>query len=124
MKRIKEELKKRFKMHDLGPIACILGIEITRDRKNRKMYLSQRKHVKDVLERFQMADARPVSTPLSKSSPLTKEDCPQSPEDLEYMKSVPYLSAVGSLMYLLNVLPGPVYVRYFFVLPLKRVISP
>jgi hypothetical protein len=87
-------------MHDLGPVACILGIEITRDRTNRKMYLSQKKHVTDVLERFQMADSRPVSTPLSKSMPLTKEDCPQSDEDLEYMKSVPYLSAVGSLMYL------------------------
>jgi hypothetical protein len=32
--------------------------------------------------------------------PLTKEDCPQTPEELEYMRSVPYLSAVGSLMYL------------------------
>jgi hypothetical protein len=32
--------------------------------------------------------------------PLMKEDCPQTPEDLEYMRSVPYLSAVGSLMYL------------------------
>ena len=64
------------------------------------MYLSQRKHIKDVLDRFNMANARPVLTPLAKSSPLTKEDCPQTPEELEYMKSVPYLSAVGSLMYL------------------------
>jgi hypothetical protein len=64
------------------------------------MYLSQQKHIGDVLACFNMTDARPVSTPLAKSVPLTKEDCPQSDEDLEYMKSVPYLSAVGSLMYL------------------------
>ena len=88
LKRIKEQLKKRYKMHDLGPIAVILGIEVTRDRANWKMYLSQRKHIKDVLDRFQMANTRPVSTPLSKSSPLTKEDCPQSNEDLEYMQTV------------------------------------
>ena len=87
-------------MHNLGAIKYILGIEIIRDRANRTMYLSQRKHVGDVLARFNMTDARPVSTPLAKSAPLTKEDCPQSSEDLEYMKSVPYLSAVGSLMYL------------------------
>ena len=43
LKRIKEELKKQY-MHDLGPIKYILGIEVTRDRANRKMYLSQRKH--------------------------------------------------------------------------------
>ena len=100
LKRIKEELKKQYKMHDLGPIACILGIEVIQDCANRKMYLSQRKHIKDVLDRFNMANAWPVLTPLAKSSPLTKEDCPQSSEELEYMKSVPYLSAVGSLMYL------------------------
>ena len=92
-------------MHDLGPIKCILGIEITRDRANQKMYLPQRKHVTDVLARFNMTDTRSVSTPLAKSVPLSKEDCPQSPEDLEYMKSVPYLSTVGSLMYLVGTRP-------------------
>ena len=30
LKRIKE-VKKQYKMHDLGPIACILGIEVIRD---------------------------------------------------------------------------------------------
>ena len=100
LKRVKGELQKRYKMHDGGPIECILGIEITRDRPNRTMYLSQRKHICDVLDRFQLADARPAPTPLAKSAPLSKDDCPQSPEELEYMCSVPYLSAVGSLMYL------------------------
>jgi hypothetical protein len=100
LKRIKEELSSRYKMRDLGPIKYILGIEVIRDRANRKMFLSQRKHIGDILDRFNLADSRPVSTPLSKSNPLTKEDCPQTPEELEYMRSVPYLSAVGSLMYL------------------------
>jgi Reverse transcriptase (RNA-dependent DNA polymerase) len=100
LKRIKEELKLEYKIHDLGLVAYTLGIEIIRDRANRRLYLSQRKHIGEVLDRFNMTDACPVSTPLAKSSPLTKEDCPQTPEDLEYMKSVPYLSAVGSLMYL------------------------
>ena len=44
---------------------------------------SQRKHIKDVLDRFNMANAQPVLTPLAKSSPLMKEDCPQSPEELD-----------------------------------------
>ena len=57
-------------------------------------------HIGDILDRFNLADSRPVSTPLSKSNLLTKDDCPQTPEELQYMKSVPYLLAVGSLMYL------------------------
>jgi len=100
MRRIKLELSKEYDMKDLGLIKYILGIEVIRDRDNRTLCLSQRKHTGDVLERFQMTDARPVTTPLAKSMPLTKEDCPQTPEELEYMRSVPYLSAVGSLMYL------------------------
>jgi hypothetical protein len=56
LKRVKEELCQVYKMHDLGPIKYILGIEVIRDRPNRTMYLSQRKHVGDVLERFQMTD--------------------------------------------------------------------
>jgi len=100
LKHIEVELHKQYKMHDLGPIKYILGIEVIRDRANRTMYLSQHKHIGDVLACFNMTDARPVTIPLAKSAPLTKEDCPQTPEDLEYMKSVPYLSAVGSLMYL------------------------
>jgi len=57
LKRVKEQLKKCYKMHDLGPIVCILKIEIIRDHANWKMYLSQWKHIKDVLDRFQMANA-------------------------------------------------------------------
>ena len=31
---------------------------------------------------------------------LSKDDSPDSPDEIVYMSSVPYLSAVGSLMYL------------------------
>jgi hypothetical protein len=31
---------------------------------------------------------------------LTAEQAPSTPEDIEFMKSVPYIHAVGSLMYL------------------------
>jgi hypothetical protein len=97
---VKAELHKEYKMHDLGPIKYILGIEVIRDQANQTMYLSQHKHISDVLDRFQMTDTQPVSTLLAKSMLLTKEDCPQTPEGLEYMCSIPYLSTVKSLMYL------------------------
>lgn len=98
--RIKNELKKRYKLRDLGPVDYILGIKVIRDRSSRKLYLSQRKHIDDILAKFNLAAVRPVSTPLSKAAPLTKEDSPSTAEEIEYMRSVPYLSAVGSLMYL------------------------
>lgn len=84
----------------LGPISYILGIEVIRDCPNKRLYLSQRKYIQDVLAHFSMAATWPVSTPLNKGSPLTLDDCPQTLEDTQYMASIPYLSAVGSLMYL------------------------
>jgi hypothetical protein len=42
---------------------------------------------------------KPVSTPLASHFKLTKEMCPKTQEEIEYMSRVPYSSAVGSLMY-------------------------
>ena len=100
MDSIKAELQRKFKMRDLGPLHYILGIQVIRDRSKCLIYLSQAKHIEDVLSKHNMSNCRPVSTPLDKSVTLSKDDCPDSPDEVAYMSSVPYLSAVGSLMYL------------------------
>ena len=87
-------------MRDLGSLSYLIGVQVTRDRPNWKMYLSQQKHIHDILERFHQTNACPVSTPLDPNIHLTKDMSPKTPEEVEYMKRVPYLSAVGSLMYL------------------------
>jgi hypothetical protein len=86
-------------MKDLGAAKKILGMRITRDRKNHKLTLSQGEYTEKVLERFRMQNAKPVSTPLASHFKLTKEMCPKTQEEIEYMSRVPYSSAVGSLMY-------------------------
>ena len=77
----KAELAKRFKIRDLGPVSFLLGMEIYHDREKKRMLLSQRKHVREVLERFNMQNARPVRTPLDKGARLSKDDCPQTDEE-------------------------------------------
>ena len=74
-------------------------MRIKRDRKNRKLTLSQSEYIEKVLERFRMQDAKPVSIPLAIHFKLTKEMCPKTQEEIDYMSKVPYSSAVGSLMY-------------------------
>ena len=96
---IKRQLVNSFVMKDLGAAKKILGMRITRDRKNRKLTLSQGEYTKKVLERFRMQNAKPVSTPLASHFKLTKEMCPKTQEEIEYMSRVPYSSAVGILMY-------------------------
>ena len=97
---VKSELAKAFPMKDLGPIKDYLGLEAVRDRPNRRLYLSQTKLLKRVLERFFMSGSKPVSTPLDSGVPLSTSMSPQTEEEQLMMKKVPYLSAVGSLMYL------------------------
>lgn len=52
-------------MKDLAAARYILGMEISRDRSNRKLWLSQSKYVKSVLDRLSMIDCRPLCVPVS-----------------------------------------------------------
>ncbi|KAK3026866.1 hypothetical protein RJ639_041993 [Escallonia herrerae] len=49
---LKEQLKRKFKMKHLGAAKRILGMEIQRDRPIGIFYLSQKKNIVRVLQRF------------------------------------------------------------------------
>jgi len=55
--------------------------------------------VKIMLDRFSMADCRPLCVPVSLGTKLSINDCPKSPSEVEDIIKVPYASVVGSLMY-------------------------
>lgn len=48
-----------------------------------------------------MRNLKSVSTPYASHFKLNSEQCPTREEDKEDMKTVPYASAVGSLMYVM-----------------------
>ena len=93
------ELSRSFKLCDLGPTIALLGIEITRDRPNRRLMLSQRQYILDILERYGQADSTPVKTSMVPGTNLVSM-VPVSTEDKEYMKKMPYIFAIGSLLFL------------------------
>ena len=47
-------IAKSFATKDLGAAKQILGMRITRDRKNHKLTLSQGEYIEKVLQRFRM----------------------------------------------------------------------
>ena len=47
--KLKQQLESEFEMKDLGGACKILGMEIQRDRKAGKMWLSQRRYLEKVL---------------------------------------------------------------------------
>ncbi|KAK3012368.1 hypothetical protein RJ639_012260 [Escallonia herrerae] len=92
-------LSREFDMKDLGSAKKILGMEIHRDRKAGKLWVTQKNYVEKVLERFSMLNAKPVSTPLGAHFQLSSQLCPSTKENVEYISRVPYANAVGCLMY-------------------------
>lgn len=48
----------KFEMKDLGAAKYILGMEIKRDRSKRKLWLSKRKYITNVLDKFNMFDCK------------------------------------------------------------------
>ena len=98
---VKADLGKEFKMEDRGDVEYILGIQVIRDRTARTLSMVQTQYAKDVVKKFKMEDSKcRLLVPIHSNTKFSKEDCPIDPEEIEYMKRVPYRSAIGSLMYL------------------------
>jgi hypothetical protein len=97
--RLKAQLARAFDMKDLGEAKQILGMDIHRDKKNGKLWLSQQKYVEKILMSFGMNNVRPVQIPLAFHFNISSSLCPSNDEEKDYMSLVPYENAVGSLMY-------------------------
>ncbi|KAJ0936639.1 putative RNA-directed DNA polymerase [Helianthus annuus] len=85
-------LGNRFSIKDLGSLHHFLGIEVIPT--NNGLFLSQHRHIKDILTTFKMDGAKDVQTPLSVSEPLVPND--PSPS----VDPTPYRQLVGTLQYL------------------------
>src|ERR1700678_2002459 len=97
--RFKVEIAKFVDITDLGDLHWILGIEVRRIRKERKLLLSQKSYIDSILRRYGFEDLKPISTPMDPNIRLTSAQSPSTTEEIGAMRNVPYHEAVGSLMY-------------------------
>ncbi len=94
------QLKRRYKMHELGEPKWFLGIQLVRNRESRTIELSQRSLIEAALKKYGLDDSSKYSTPADTKVHLSKNDCPQNDFEKETMENVPYREAVGTLMYI------------------------
>jgi hypothetical protein len=92
--RLKAQLARAFDMKDLGVAKQILGMEIDRDRKNGKLWLSKQKYVEKILMRFGMNNVKPIQIPLASHFKISSGLCPSNEEENDYMSRVPYANAM------------------------------
>ena len=93
LETLKSSFSSKFDMTDCGEAKVFLGLEIRRDREQKRLHLSQAKYTANVLERFNMSDCKPVVTPMM--AQFTPADLEGEPADKHL-----YQQVIGSAMYL------------------------
>jgi hypothetical protein len=95
-------LKNEFEMKDLGKTKFCLGLQI--EHISNEILVHQSAYTEKVLKYFHMDKAHPLSSPMVVRSLDVKNDLFRPKEDDEETlgPEVPYLSAIGALMYLTN----------------------
>ena len=88
-------------MKDMGELRSFLGIEITRNRKERTITLSQMGYVDTILERFGFTEASPTYTPMVTQRLERLEGLRKGNDDAYNPWKALYSSLIGSLMYLM-----------------------
>uniref|UniRef100_A0A5B7B1Y6 Reverse transcriptase Ty1/copia-type domain-containing protein n=1 Tax=Davidia involucrata TaxID=16924 RepID=A0A5B7B1Y6_DAVIN len=88
----KKSMMAEFEMSDLGMMHYFLGIEVVQSSTG--IFISQKKYVREILDRFQMKDCNPVNTPSEFGMKLNKDNGGKKVDDTLYKQ------IVGSLMYL------------------------
>ena len=84
-------------MTDLGHLHFYLGIEVIHNPKF--IFISQKKYIGELLNKFGMIECNPLSTPMEQNLKIT------SKEENEFEDATKYRRLVGSLIYLTTTRP-------------------
>ncbi|KAL0415672.1 UNVERIFIED_CONTAM: Copia protein [Sesamum latifolium] len=95
-------LKKELEMKDLGRTKYCLGLQVGHLKNG--ILVHQEAYIAKVLKRFYMDKSHPLNTPMVVRSLDMKKDPfrPRESDEELLGPEVPYLSAIGALMYLAN----------------------
>ncbi|XP_074361400.1 secreted RxLR effector protein 161-like [Apium graveolens] len=95
-------LKTEFEMKDLGRTKYFLGIQV--EHLSTEIFLHQSTYTEKVLNRFYVDKSHPLTTPMVVKSLEPDKDPFRPREDGKEVlgPEIPYLGAIGALMYLAN----------------------
>jgi hypothetical protein len=97
IEEFEQRIGKTFDITHLGPVSWLLGLGVTRDRAKGTLSISQETYINSIVRRFNLEDAKPASAPIDSNTRLVKTDCPESAEDKQGMKGIPYREVIGAL---------------------------
>jgi hypothetical protein len=92
MSRFQKMMESEFQMSMMGELTFFLGIQVKQTKQG--TFEHQAKYTNDLMKKFNMAELKPVSTPMSFIASLGPD------EDGEAVDHREYMSMIGSLLYL------------------------
>jgi hypothetical protein len=92
--KLKAKLHAELECKDQGPVSYFLGINIYRDRAQRKMYLSQEHYLEAILEKF-----GEVGKPCRTVLPADWKPVAATVEEVQEAKDKPFPALAGSILY-------------------------
>ncbi|GJQ96112.1 retrovirus-related pol polyprotein from transposon TNT 1-94, partial [Tanacetum coccineum] len=82
-----------FEMSMMGELNFFLGLQIKQMEDG--IFFNQSKYIKEMLKKFGLEESKPMKTPMSSDTKLTKD------EECESVDSTKYRGMIGSLLYLM-----------------------
>ncbi|GJX56595.1 retrovirus-related pol polyprotein from transposon TNT 1-94 [Tanacetum coccineum] len=86
-----------FEISMMGELNFFLGLQIKQMKDG--IFFNQSKYIKEMLKKFVLEDSKPMKTPMSPDTKLTKD------EECESVDSTKYRGMIGSLLYLMTCRP-------------------
>jgi hypothetical protein len=90
-------MESEFQMPMMGELTFFLGIQVKQTKQD--TFVHQAKYTNDLMKKFNMAELKPVPTPMSSTISLGLD------EDGETVDQIEYRSMIGSLLYLTTTRP-------------------
>jgi hypothetical protein len=97
MSRFQKMMESEFQMSMMGEVTFFLSIQVKQTKQDTIVH--QTKYTKVLMKKFNMAELKPVSTPMSSAASLGPD------EDGEVVDQREYMSVIGSLLYLIATRP-------------------
>ena len=95
MKEIKQKISNKFSATDMGELSYFLGVTVDQNTSQDCVWIGQPSYTKRIIEKFNMENCKPVSTPVEMGVKLSKAS-----DNDGIIDQNRYQSAVGSLLYL------------------------
>jgi hypothetical protein len=100
---VTERMGQKYELINHGTPTHLLGMKIVREGETGPIHVSMPEYTRQIIEAANMEDCNPSTLPHQPNMYLTKAMSPQTDEERNEMKKIPYANVLGMLNFLIRV---------------------